>query len=43
MNVGDSIRNSNSWHWLCAAVVAAAAASVFLPTYGWRDVLQFAG
>ena len=43
MNIGDSIRNSNSWHWLCAAVVAAAAASVFLPTYGWRDVLQFAG
>ena len=43
MNVGDSIRNSNSWHWLCVAVVAAAAASVFLPTYGWRDVLQFAG
>ena len=43
MNVGDSIRNSNSWHWLCAAVVAASAASVFLPTYGWRDVLQFAG
>jgi len=43
MNVGDSIRNSNSWHWLCAAVVAAAAASVFLPTYGWRDVLRFAG
>lgn len=43
MNIGDSIRNSNSWHWLCAAVVAASAASVFLPTYGWRDVLQFAG
>ena len=43
MNVGDSIRNSNSWHWLCVAVVAAAAASVFLPTYGWRDILQFAG
>ena len=43
MNIGDSIRNSNSWHWLCVAVVAAAAASVFLPTYGWRDVLQFAG
>lgn len=43
MNVGDSIRNSNSWHWLCVAVVASAAASVFLPTYGWRDVLQFAG
>ena len=43
MNVGDSIRNSNSWHWLCVAVVAAAAASVFLPTYGWRDVLRFAG
>lgn len=43
MNVGDSIRNSNSWHWLFVAVVAAAAASVFLPTYGWRDVLQFAG
>ena len=43
MNVGDAIRNSNSWHWLCVAVVAAAAASVFLPTYGWRDVLQFAG
>lgn len=43
MNIGDSIRNSNSWHWLCTAVVAAAAASVFLPTYGWRDVLRFAG
>ena len=43
MNVGDSIRNSNSWHWLCAAIVAAAAASVFLPIYGWRDVLRFAG
>ena len=43
MNVGDAIRNSNSWHWLCVVVVAAAAASVFLPTYGWRDVLQFAG
>lgn len=43
MNIGDSIRNSNSWHWLCAAVVAASAASVFLPTYGWRDVLRFAG
>ena len=43
MNIGDSIRNSNSWHWLCVAVVAAAAASVFLPTYGWRDVLRFAG
>lgn len=43
MNVGDSIRNSNSWHWLCAAVVAAVAASVFLPTYGWRDVLRFTG
>ena len=43
MNVGDAIRNSNSWHWLCAAVVAAAAASVFLPTYGWCDVLRFAG
>ena len=42
MNIGDSIRNSNSWHWLCAAVVAASAASVFLPMYGWRDVLQFA-
>ena len=43
MNVGDSIRNSNSWHWLCAVVVAAAAVSVFLPTYGWRGVLRFTG
>ncbi len=41
MNVHDSIRNSNSWHWLVATIVIAATASVFMPTYGWRDVLAY--
>ena len=41
MNIEDSVRNTNSWHWLCLTVVVAAAASVFIPTYGWRDVLAY--
>lgn len=41
MNIGDAIRNSNSWHWLATTVACAAAASAFIPTYGWRDVLAY--
>lgn len=41
MNAGDMVRNSNSWHWLAAAVVLSAAGSVFVPEYGWKDVLAY--
>ncbi len=41
MNIADSIRNSNSWHWLLVTVVIAGTASVFMPTYGWRDVFAY--
>lgn len=40
MNVKDSIRRSNSWHWLTAVAVLSAAGSVFVPTYGWKDALK---
>lgn len=41
MNAGDMVRNSNSWHWLAAVVVLSAAGSVFVPEYGWKDVLAY--
>ncbi len=41
MNTGDMVRNSNSWHWLAAVVVLSAAGSVFVPKYGWKDVLAY--
>lgn len=43
MNIADSIRNSNSWHWLIVTVAIAVAVSVFMPTYGWHDVLSYRG
>ncbi len=39
MNIEDFIRNSNSWHWLVAVIVVSAVTSVFMPEWGWRDVL----
>ena len=41
MNVEDSIRRSNSWHWLVAVAALSAAGSVFMPTYGWRDAFAY--
>ncbi len=41
MNVGDTVRRSNSWHWLIAVAVLSAAVSVFLPTYGWKDAFSY--
>ena len=41
MNLGDSVRRSNSWHWLVVVVALSAAGSVFMPTYGWKDALAY--
>lgn len=41
MNPGNVFRNTNSWHWLGAVVVASAALSTFMPKYGWRDVFEY--
>ncbi len=41
MNVGDMLRNTNSWHWLAAVVVLSAACSVFVPKYGWKAVFDY--
>lgn len=41
MNIGDTVKNSNSWHWLAVVVALSAAASAVVPTYGWKDVLAY--
>ncbi len=41
MNIEDSIKNSNSWHWLVCVLAVSAVASCFVPEYGWRDVLAY--
>lgn len=41
MNVGDCIRCSNSWHWLAVVAALSAVGSVFMPTYGWKDVCTY--
>lgn len=43
MNVGDTVKNSNSWHWLAAVVALSAAGSAFVPTYGWKDAIAHRG
>ncbi len=40
MNINDIVKSSNSWHWLAVTVVVAAVGSVFIPEWGWRDVLD---
>ncbi len=41
MNLGDWIRNTNSWHWLFAAVVLSAVGSTYMPNCGWKDALAY--
>lgn len=41
MNLEDSVRRSNSWHWLFAVAALSAVSSVFMPSYGWKDALAY--
>lgn len=41
MNIEESLKGTNSWHWLSAAVVISAVASVFLPAWGWNAVVDY--
>ncbi len=38
MSMSEIVKASNSWHWLAVVVTLSAAASVFVPKFGWRDV-----
>ena len=35
-----TLKSTNSWHWLAAALAVCAATSAFVPKYGWIDVVK---
>ncbi len=41
MNVGDTVRRSNSWHWLAVVAALSAVASAFIPGCGWKDAFAY--
>ena len=41
MNIEELLKGTNSWHWLSAAVLISAVASVFLPAWGWNAVVDY--